>query len=80
MKYTTIGDTVNTAARLESYGKELPAMSAAEGACRILLGASTVSRLGDDYQLEAVGDLALKGKAAPVSVFKVLGKKNWTEI
>lgn len=79
MKYTTIGDTVNTAARLESYGKELPAMSAAEGACRILLGASTVSRLGDDYQLEAVGDLALKGKAAPVSVFKVLGKTNWTE-
>ena len=80
MKYTTIGDTVNTAARLESYGKELPAMSAAEGACRILLGASTVAWLGDDYQLEAVGDLALKGKAAPVSVFKVLGKKNWTEI
>ena len=79
MKYTTIGDTVNTAARLESYGKELPAMSAAEGACRILLGASTVAWLGDDYQLEAVGDLALKGKAAPVSVFKVLWKKNWTE-
>ena len=79
MKYTTIGDTVNTAARLESYGKELPAMSAAEGACRILLGASTVACLGDDYQLKAVGDLSLKGKAAPVSVFKVLGKTNWTE-
>jgi len=74
MKYTTIGDTVNTAARLESYGKELPEMEASEGACRILVGESTASRLGADYRVESVGRLELKGKAEPVSVYKVLGK------
>jgi adenylate cyclase len=79
MKYTTIGDTVNTAARLESYGKELPKMTAAEGDCRILVSATTAARLGADYRLETVGDLELKGKAAPVSVFKVLNRLTGTE-
>jgi adenylate cyclase len=74
MKYTTIGDTVNTAARLESYGKELPPMTAEEGDCRILVSASTAARLGTGYRLEPVGDLELKGKATPVSVFKVLNR------
>jgi len=74
MKYTTIGDTVNTAARLESYGKELPHMTAEEGDCRILVSATTAARLGEGYRLEAVGDLELKGKAEPVSVFKVLAR------
>jgi class 3 adenylate cyclase len=79
MKYTTIGDTVNTAARLESYGKELPKMTAAEGDCRILVSATTAARLGADYRLETVGDLELKGKAAPVSVFKVLNRVTETQ-
>jgi adenylate cyclase len=74
MKYTTIGDTVNTAARLESYGKELPEMEASEGACRILVGESTAMRLGSDYRVESVGKLELKGKAEPVSVYKVMDK------
>jgi adenylate cyclase len=74
MKYTTIGDTVNTAARLESYGKELPAMDAREGACRILVNANTAERLGAGYLTEPVGDLVLKGKARPVSVFKVIAR------
>jgi len=74
MKYTTIGDTVNTAARLESYGKELPAMDAREGACRILVNANTAERLGAGYRTEPVGDLVLKGKARPVSVFKVIAR------
>jgi adenylate cyclase len=74
MKYTTIGDTVNTAARLESYGKELPEMEASEGACRILVGESTAMRLGSDYRVESVGRLELKGKAESVSVYKLMGK------
>ena len=74
MKYTTIGDTVNTAARLESYGKELPAMEIREGACRILVGESTAQRLSVDYLVEAVGDLELKGKAKPVAVYKVIAR------
>lgn len=75
MKYTTIGDTVNTAARLESYGKELPPMAPAEGACRILVAGSTARRLGDSYRIESVGMLELKGKSAAVEVFKILSKE-----
>lgn len=74
MKYTTIGDTVNTASRLESYGKELPAMDDREGACRILVGESTATRLGVDYLTEYVGGLELKGKAKPVPVYKVIAR------
>ena len=75
MKYTTIGDTVNTAARLESYGKELPPMEPVEGSCRILVAESTAQRLGDAYRVEFVGPLALKGKTEAVNVYKVLSKE-----
>lgn len=75
MKYTTIGDTVNTAARLESYGKELPPMEPVEGACRILVTESTARRLGEVYLVESVGALVLKGKSEPVDVYKVLSKE-----
>ncbi len=36
MKYTTLGDTVNTAARLESFSKELDLPQLADRPCRIL--------------------------------------------
>lgn len=75
MKYTTIGDTVNTAARLESYGKELPPGDAAEGDCRILVTEATVRYLGDGYRVESVGSLELKGKSKMVNVYKVLSKE-----
>jgi adenylate cyclase len=75
MKYTTIGDTVNTAARLESYGKELPPMEPVEGPCRILVADSTAQRLGDDYRIQSVGALALKGKSELVNVYTVLSKE-----
>src|SRR5262249_44095837 len=41
MKYTTLGDTVNTAARLESFNKELNLPQLEFRACRILIGDST---------------------------------------
>ena len=75
MKYTTIGDTVNTAARLEAYGKELSPMEAVEGACRILVTEATARYLGDSYQVESVGPLELKGKIERVNVYKVLSKE-----
>jgi adenylate cyclase len=75
MKYTTIGDTVNTAARLESYGKELPPMDVSEGGCRILVAESTARRLGDACRVESVGALELKGKREVVNVYKVLSRE-----
>jgi adenylate cyclase len=75
MKYTTVGDTVNTAARLESYGKELPPTDQLEGPCRILVADSTASRLGNRYHVESIGALELKGKSEVVNVYKVLSKE-----
>jgi adenylate cyclase len=71
MKYTTIGDTVNTAARLEGYGKQANTVRADDGYCRILLSASTAERLDQHFETEVVGSLELKGKAKPLRVFRV---------
>lgn len=68
-EYTVLGDTVNTAARLESFDKTLDA----ENACRILIGDPTLHRLNEHYQTESVGTVQLKGKAELVSIHLVHG-------
>ena len=62
MKFTTLGDVVNTAARLETYGKDDPSITAEDSTCRVLISEETARRLGDAYVVEAVGSLKLKGK------------------
>jgi class 3 adenylate cyclase/tetratricopeptide (TPR) repeat protein len=56
------GDTVNVAARLEQH--------AAEG--EVLIGAMTRKALGAAGRTEVVGPLSLKGKAAPVTAYRLL--------
>jgi adenylate cyclase len=72
MKYTTIGDVANTAARLESYGKEIPERFL-DPFCQITVAASTVEQLDGAFHLEAVGTPQLKGKSQGVEVFAVMG-------
>ena len=74
MKYTTIGDVVNTSARLESYGKEIPERFL-DPFCQIMVAASTVEQLDDSYDLEPVGTLQLKGKSQGVEVFALMGEQ-----
>jgi adenylate cyclase len=71
MKYTTIGDVVNTAARLESYGKEIGSPGDTPEDAKILVAGETVERLGDAYEAEAVGQLSLKGKSKAVTAYRV---------
>ena len=69
LKYTTVGDTVNIAARLESYDKAF----AKDKVCRILIGERTMECLEDCYYTEKVGVLTFKGKSEPVTVYQVFG-------
>ncbi len=69
MKYTTIGDVVNTAARLQAYGKEIPGK---RGPCTIVIAGETQQLLGDGPDVEFVGAVQLKGKASAVNAFRLV--------
>ena len=69
MKYTTIGDVVNTAARLQAYGKEIPATA---GPCTTVIAADTQRLLDERFVTEFVGTPSLKGKVHSVAAFRVL--------
>jgi class 3 adenylate cyclase len=84
MKYTTVGDTVNTAARLESFRKEDFEEETLEGAAtrfRILVGESTRVQLGDAFELESLGAHALRGRGQPIGIYRVRGARGseWRE-
>jgi len=76
LKFTSIGDTVNIASRLESFQKDSAEWWDKEEVCRILIGDTTKQYL-DDFpgSLQEVGRVALKGKAVEVSVYKLCVKK-----
>lgn len=65
MDYTAIGDTVNTASRIE--GKAL--------AGELLISEAVYELIGDRLEAEFKEDMMLKGKKEPVKVYKVLGTK-----
>ena len=65
MNYTVVGDTVNTANRLESLGREL--LPDAEVA--VLLSAATVAALPIGLQVVSLGGHILRGRDAPTEVF-----------
>lgn len=69
MDYTAIGDTVNTAARLE--GKALGG--------QVVISEELKNRLGDRIVTEPLGEMALKGKAEKVQVFEVVRVKEMEE-
>jgi adenylate cyclase len=73
MKYTTIGDTVNIAARLESYDKDDFRDEGVTAACRTLVAGSTLKYIGKEFFLEHVGELVLRGKEDKVSVYRLTG-------
>ena len=65
MDYTAIGDTVNTASRIE--GKA--------GKGEILISVDVKNELNDRIIVEDAGKIELKGKAEPVSVYRLIGLK-----
>jgi len=63
MDYTAIGDTVNTAARLES--------NAQPG--QILISQAVYEKVKDRVAATSLGEIKVKGKAQGINVFQVDG-------
>jgi len=71
-EYVVLGDTMNTASRLESYDKTLFPPDPDTAPCRILIGDTTLARIGDRFKTEPLGDVALKGKDHAVGIHRVI--------
>jgi len=70
MDYTAIGDTVNTAARLESNAKR----------GQILISEAVYEAVKDRVEVTPVGEIPLKGKSKGVFVYQVDEvRKSWVE-
>jgi CHASE2 domain-containing sensor protein/class 3 adenylate cyclase len=67
LEYSVLGDTVNIAARLESFNKEVDG-----GPHHILISEETHQRLDNNFQTEFVGKYALKGKKQETGIYRVL--------
>lgn len=65
MDYTAIGDTVNTAARLEANAKK----------GQVLISDAVYERVKDRIEVEEVGEIPLKGKSKGVFVYSVTAVK-----
>ncbi len=65
MDFTAIGDTVNTAARLEANAKK----------GQVLISDEVYERVKDRIEVEEVGEIPLKGKAKGVFVYSVTSVK-----
>ncbi|MEB3358364.1 MAG: adenylate/guanylate cyclase domain-containing protein [Synechococcales bacterium] len=68
LEYAVIGDSVNTAARLESCAKEQQVDD-----CRILIAYETLKLLDGEFEVEPWGSMPLQGKRQTVDVFRVVG-------
>jgi adenylate cyclase len=74
-QYSIIGDTANTAARLESYGKEDPGLACEADHCRILISETTYHLLERRYAAHAMGTLEMRNRG-PISVYRILGLRH----
>jgi len=71
MQYTVIGDTANTASRLESCGKGDPRFGDPDDLCRILISEACRRHIGDRYLAERIGPIQVKGRQEEVVVYRI---------
>jgi adenylate cyclase len=69
LDYTTIGDSVNVASRLESYDKSIES-----GVCRILINEGTYKHIQGKFPTQLLGSVLLKGRQQLTTIYQVLVK------
>jgi adenylate cyclase len=67
-KYTVLGDTVNTVARMEGLNRDL--------STAILISGATLAAVKDRVVVRDRGAIPVKGRAQPVEVFELLGPRD----
>ena len=67
--YDVLGDSVSTAARIESKCKEY--------GCLLLVGESTYDMTKDDFFYLKIDELAVKGKTVGIRIYTVLCEMEW---
>jgi class 3 adenylate cyclase len=68
ISYTVIGDTVNIAARLEEFAREV---SDQTPQTLTVISGETASRIGSGFGLQNVGQITLRGRHETTDVFKL---------
>lgn len=66
-QFSAIGDTTNVAARIQGLTRVLE--------WPLVVGAATFDAVSHAYDAECIADVVLRGRAAPVTVYKILGPK-----
>jgi len=66
-QYTAIGDSVNTAARVETMNKEL--------GTTLIISETTAEQVKGLFELHEIGEVPVRGRSEPIRIFEVLGSK-----
>ena len=74
MKYTVLGDTANTAARLESLDDS--AHDFERKPVRVLVSHRSRALMGDLFETFDHGEISLKGKTQKIRTFEVLDSRH----